>query len=149
MKIFLKCFFAIFATSVVLVLLIFFLSPVVYRIIEPRFAMPIRTPDKNFVAVEDLPVRHDSYGDGEFGAKRRGNRKHKGLDLAAGIKSPVYASKSGWARSYAIPAGYGNLVIINHPGGWQTRYGHLHESVIKKFQWVGQGDIIGSVGRSG
>ncbi|MFH1380765.1 MAG: M23 family metallopeptidase [Candidatus Omnitrophota bacterium] len=118
------------------------LLPFVYKLKEPFFIMPIET--KN-----EIPIRNDDYGDGYFGAKRRGGRIHKGLDLAAKLKSPVYASKSGWAKTYTIPAGYGKLVIINHPGGWQTRYGHLDSFSIKKSQWVSQGSIIGFVGKSG
>lgn len=125
-----------------------FFIPFIYKIKEPYFAIPIKC-DRELTASEILPIRHDAYGDGEFGAKRNNGRLHKGLDLAAELKSPVCASKSGQARSYFVPGGYGNLVIITHPGGWQTRYGHLHESSIKKSQWVKRGEIIGFVGKSG
>ncbi|MBL7156785.1 MAG: M23 family metallopeptidase [Candidatus Omnitrophica bacterium] len=125
-----------------------FLFPLFYRIKEPYFAMPIEI-DRKIEITADLPIRNDVYGDGEFGAKRRGGRKHKGLDLAAKLKSPVYASKSGWAKAFSIPSGYGELIVINHPGGWQTRYGHLYTIAIKKSQWVWQGGIIGCVGKSG
>jgi len=94
-------------------------------------------------------VRNDAYGEGHFGAKRKGGRVHKGIDLSAPLKSPVYASKSGWARVLHYPAGYGNLVIINHPDGWQTRYGHLESVAIRKSQWAKQGEVIGSVGKTG
>ena len=114
---------------------------------------PFPDADKNAgkgESIESLPIRNDAYGEGHFGAKRRGDRTHKGLDLAAEIKTPVYASKSGSARALHIPGGYGNLVIIAHPGGWQTRYGHLYdESVIKKPRWVRQGEVIGFVGKTG
>lgn len=110
--------------------------------------MPLQL-DNDIKSVKDLPIRYDLCGDGEFGAKRNGNRTHKGLDLAAKVKSPVYASKSGWGRSFYNLAGYGNLVIINHPGKWQTRYGHLDKIALNRFQWVRQGDIIGTVGKTG
>ena len=49
-----------------------------------------------------------------------------------------------------MPNGYGVLVIIDHPGGWETRYGHLFKTaVIKRSQWVRQGDMIGLVGKTG
>jgi|GEM_PF-1368786 len=123
------------------------LVPLVYRVKEPYFAMPIK--GDSGIAGKGLLIRNDAYGEGVFGAKRRGGRLHKGIDLAAHIKSPVYASKSGWARSLYFPDGYGNLVIIRHPGHWETRYGHLDRICIKKFQWVSQGDIIGFVGKTG
>jgi murein DD-endopeptidase MepM/ murein hydrolase activator NlpD len=130
-----------------------FLLPFVYGIKEPFFAMPIE-PDEKPQDPAELPIRCDEYGEGWFGAKRSGGRKHTGADLVAKMQSPVYAAKSGWARNYYIPRGYGNLVIINHPGGWQTRYGHLSRCATEKFRWgrfrwVRQGEIIGFIGKTG
>lgn len=147
-KVLLKLFFII-----CLIVLCVFLTknvflPFVYAIKEPFFAMPIEINGK-IDSVDNLPIRNDDYGDGYFGAKRRGGRLHKGLDLSAKMNSPVYASKSGWARQCVVPTGYGNLVIINHPNRDQTRYGHLSSFNIKKTQWVGQGDTIGFIGKSG
>lgn len=132
---------------------VFFLAerlvlPFIYRMIEPRFLAPTVAHDE-ISSSEDLAIRNDNYGEGAFGAKRKSGRIHKGIDLAAKMKSPVYASKSGWAKTYFVPGGYGNLVIINHPGPYETRYGHLDSFAIKKFQWVRQGDIIGFVGKTG
>ena len=124
------------------------LFPLFYKIKEPFFLMPIN-PAERPVAIEDLSIRNDDYGDGEFGGKRRGGRVHKGLDIRAKIKTPVYASKSGWTSFVFVPHGYGNLVIIDHPGGWQTRYGHLYGSEITKSRWVNQGELIGTVGKTG
>lgn len=124
------------------------LFPWVYGIKEPRFAFPVESV-KIITTRRDIPVRMDEYGSGEFGARRKGNRKHSGLDLQAELESPVYASKSGWAKTCFIPDGYGNLVVIDHPGGWQTRYGHLLRCAIEKTMWVRQGDVIGFVGKTG
>ncbi len=121
--------------------------PFIYKIKEPYFAMPVENYKNR--RGEGLSIRNDAYGEGAFGAKRRGGRRHAGIDLEARMKSPVYASKSGWARSLFFPGGYGNLVIINHPGHWETRYGHLDKIAIKKSQWVRQGEIIGFVGKTG
>ncbi|UCD54884.1 MAG: M23 family metallopeptidase [Candidatus Omnitrophota bacterium] len=136
-----KLFLAICFVGISLFVIQNFLFPLVYTIKEPLFAMPIRA--------ERLPIRNDAHGNGEFGAKRKNGRMHNGVDLAAGINSPVYASKSGWARACYIPGGYGNLVVIKHPGKWQTRYGHLNKTTIKKLQWIRQGAIIGFVGKTG
>jgi len=124
------------------------LTPVLYAIKEPNFIMPLRVGGE-ILTEEDLPLRNDDFGDGFFGAKRRGGRLHKGLDLFADYKSPVYASKSGMAEARFIPGGYGNLVVIDHPGKWQTRYGHLDSALIGKKKWVRQGDLIGYVGKTG
>ena len=96
-----------------------------------------------------IPIRNDRFGEGHFGAKRRGGRKHLGIDIKAAIATPVMASKSGFARPYCVPHGYGNLVIIIHPSGDETRYGHLDTVGIKGFGWVMRGEIIGTVGKTG
>ena len=143
-----RCFFVLTLAVILLYFVPGFFIPFIYKIKEPHFIVPIEF-DSTLRASEVLPIRRDAYGDGEFGAKRKNGRRHLGLDLAAKLKSPVYASKSGRARARFVPGGYGNLIIITHPGRYQTRYGHLHKSSIKKTQWVKRGDIIGFVGRSG
>ena len=148
MKRIVKVFVAICAACALGFVIYAKLVPFIYSVKEPSFLLPVAFL-KEIETVEDIPVRNDEYGEGEFGARRRNNRMHKGIDLDAELKSPVCASKSGWARSFYIPAGYGNLVVIDHPGGWQTRYGHLYETKIKKSRWVRQGEVIGSVGKTG
>jgi len=147
-KVLLKVFFIICFIVLCVFLTKSVLLPFVYRIKEPFFAMPIEINGK-IDSIDDLPIRNDDYGDGDFGAKRRGGRLHKGLDLSAKINSPVYASKSGWARQCIVPTGYGNLVIIAHPNREETRYGHLSSFNIKKTQWVTEGDTIGFIGKTG
>ena len=140
MRKFLKVSVAVFIAAVIVVLIHGFLFPLVYGIKEPCFLNPVEG---------NVVVRNDNYGEGAFGAKRKNGRRHKGLDLAAKIESPVYASKSGWAKTYYVPGGYGNLVVINHPGWFQTRYGHLKKCGVGNFQWVRRGELIGSVGKTG
>lgn len=42
--------------------------------------------------------------------------------------------------------GYGNLVVVNHPQGLQTRYGNLGEISVSIGQRVRLGDALGTVG---
>jgi len=135
-----KAFFAILIAGGAFFFTSSVLFPLIYRIKEPCFKAPVSS---------ELVVRNDGYGEGAFGAKRKNGRTHSGLDLAAKLKMPVYASKSGWAKAYYIPSGYGNLVIIKHPGGSETRYGHLHKSAVRSPGWVRQGALIGYVGKTG
>jgi murein DD-endopeptidase MepM/ murein hydrolase activator NlpD len=130
-----------------------YLVPLVYRIKEPYFAMPLAIygtgGDTRVGSVLALPVRNDEYGEGAFGAKRKGDRRHKGIDLAADYGTPVCAAKTGRAKAYFYPHGYGHLVVIDHPDGWHTRYGHLDSVAVGTSRWVRRGDVIGSVGKSG
>jgi murein DD-endopeptidase MepM/ murein hydrolase activator NlpD len=114
-----------------------------YAIREPYFAIPVNTAGSKMV------VRNDAHGDGEFGSKRRNGRSHSGIDILAQIGTPVYAAKSGTAFRAEVPTGYGKYVMIYHPDGYQTYYGHLSEWAITAVQEVQRGDLIGYVGKTG
>ena len=118
-------------------------SLLIYNIREPYFARPIRDLSASMV------VRNDAHGDGEFGSKRRNGRSHSGIDILAPVGTPVYASKSGTAFKGEVPTGYGRYVMIYHPGGYQTYYGHLSDWAINAVQHVKRGDLIGYVGKTG
>ncbi len=94
-------------------------------------------------------IRNDVYGDGHFGAKRRGRRLHKGIDIYAPLEAEVIASKGGIAKTGFVKNGMGNYVIINHSGNYATLYGHLSKCSVKNKQRVRQGDVIGYVGKTG
>jgi murein DD-endopeptidase MepM/ murein hydrolase activator NlpD len=48
-----------------------------------------------------------------------------------------------------VRGGYGNLVEVQHPNGYATRYAHLSRIAVRPYQPVRQGDVIGYVGASG
>lgn len=137
---------ALAAAGATLVAAIFLYKPaslLIYNIREPFFMRPIHTESSKMI------VRNDSHGDGEFGSKRRNGRSHSGIDILAAVGTPVYASKSGMAFRAEVPTGYGKYVMIYHPGGYQTYYGHLSDWAIKPVQHVRRGDLIGYVGKTG
>ena len=78
-------------------------------------------------------------------------RFHRGLDIAADIKSPVFASASGQVtRAGYDVTGYGWHVIIDHGYSVKTFYAHmLEEPKVKKGEYVKRGQIIGKVGNTG
>lgn len=75
---------------------------------------------------------------------------HKGMDFAAGMGTPVYATADGTV-SVAVngDTGYGNHVDIEHGFNYMTRYGHLSKIMVKQGQSVKRGDLIGLVGSTG
>ena len=76
---------------------------------------------------------------------------HRGLDMRATMKTPVYATADGiveWA-GYHKRSGYGNLIIIQHNYGFKTYFGHLNKIVVKSGQFVKKGDLIAYTGNSG
>lgn len=117
-------------------------SILIFHIQEPKFLCPI---DSN----GGIKIRSDGYGSGEFGAKRSGGRLHLGIDIQAKIGTPVKAAKSGKAYVGKQNKGMGKHIIIKHPDGTQTIYGHLSKIFIANRQKVKRGDIIGEVGKTG
>ncbi len=75
---------------------------------------------------------------------------HPGIDLAQDSGNPVYASDSGTVI-YAgwNPAGYGNLVVLDHGNGWRTYYAHLSVILPACGDWVSRGSQLGEVGSTG
>lgn len=118
-------------------------SVLIFRITEPYFECPVKSCGRGII------IRNDAMGEGEFGAKRRNSRTHSGIDIKAPIGDGVYASKSGIAFCGNVPTGYGRYVMIYHPDGFQTFYGHLLDWKIPKVKKVRQGERIGSVGKTG
>lgn len=74
---------------------------------------------------------------------------HGGMDIAAMKGVEVYSSAAGTVILAESKGGYGNLVVIKHDYGYETRYGHLDEILVKKGQKVKRKEIIGTVGNTG
>jgi lysostaphin len=74
---------------------------------------------------------------------------HSGVDLAATVGAPVLAVGNGTVAFAGTQGIYGNLVVINHAEGLQTRYGQLSRIQVKVGQQVTAGQTIGTVGTSG
>jgi murein DD-endopeptidase MepM/ murein hydrolase activator NlpD len=74
---------------------------------------------------------------------------HSGIDLLAEQGTPVQAIGDGTVVLAAEQGSYGNLVIINHGGGLQSRYAHLDNVKVSAGQKVNKGDVVGSVGTTG
>ena len=84
-----------------------------------------------------------------FGARRWRGRIHAGLDIAAPPGSPVQAPADGVVVVAGPYPYYGNVVFLDHGGGFSTRYGHLARADVKVGDRVERGDIIGRVGATG
>lgn len=76
---------------------------------------------------------------------------HKGIDYAASIGTPIYASASGKIIMQKYLGSAGNTVIIQHNPKYKTRYLHLDHFNPKHFvgDYVQQGELIGYVGKTG
>ena len=89
---------------------------------------------------------HQSSG---FGS--RWGRAHQGIDLACSVGTSVYAADGGTVTRAGYSGAYGNLVVIDHQNGQETRYAHNSKLLVKVGDKVYQGQEIaksGSTGRS-
>jgi murein DD-endopeptidase MepM/ murein hydrolase activator NlpD len=77
-------------------------------------------------------------------------KMHNGIDFAASIGTPVYATADGTVATADVKfSGYGKMLMIDHGFGYRTRYAHMHDFAVKKGQHVKRGDLIGYVGNTG
>ncbi|MCR5015796.1 MAG: peptidoglycan DD-metalloendopeptidase family protein [Ruminococcus sp.] len=78
------------------------------------------------------------------------DRNHKGLDIAAPEGTEIYAAEEGEVVSAGWNSGgYGNVVMIEHPDGYATVYGHMISVYAVEGEYVQKGQLIGFVGNTG
>lgn len=78
-------------------------------------------------------------------------RAHKGVDLAAAIGTPIYATGDGYIQIIDRHNGYGNMIKISHDKMYSSLYAHLlrFQKGLSKGTRVRRGQIIGYVGQTG
>ncbi|MFN7038837.1 MAG: peptidoglycan DD-metalloendopeptidase family protein [Alphaproteobacteria bacterium] len=103
--------------------------------------VPIISPINSYVITSHFNLRKDPF--------TKKLKKHLGIDLQGAQNARIYASAKGIVSFTGVNGGYGNLVIIDHGGGYTTRYAHLNKIFTKKGQKVKIGDVIGTQGASG
>ena len=74
---------------------------------------------------------------------------HSGLDISADKGRPVYATADATVEFAGRSGNYGNLLVLRHGFGIETKYGHLSRFAAKPGQKVTRGQIIGYVGSTG
>jgi len=78
-------------------------------------------------------------------------KMHTGVDWAAPMGTPIFASGNGTIEKLGWEGGYGKYVRIQHANGYETAYGHM--SAFARNMDVGvrvrQGQVIGFVGSTG
>jgi murein DD-endopeptidase MepM/ murein hydrolase activator NlpD len=83
----------------------------------------------------------------------RGRRTHGAIDIVTKKGAPIAAAADGIVSVAAHGgknfSGYGNIVILDHGGGLYTVYAHCDTLAVKMGQKVKQGELIGTVGRTG
>tara|TARA_B110000971_G_scaffold200541_1_gene218673 strand:+ start:954 stop:2393 length:1440 start_codon:yes stop_codon:yes gene_type:complete len=78
-------------------------------------------------------------------------RLHRGLDFAAPKGTPIYAAGDGVIERLGTYGNNGKYIRIQHRNGYKTAYAHMNSFArrLKKGSRVSQGQVIGTVGRTG
>jgi murein DD-endopeptidase MepM/ murein hydrolase activator NlpD len=78
-------------------------------------------------------------------------RAHKGIDYGAPSGTRVRVTADGVVTSMGRKGGYGNVVVVRHPNGYETLYAHLSgfSQGLRKGRRVAQGEVVGFVGSTG
>lgn len=122
------------------------------RWVDPYGKADIAFPDSfsidcsSFTFPIDTMVRITS----KYGPRRR--RMHKGIDLKVQVGDTIRAAFDGKIRIRNFERrGYGYYLVVRHPNGLETVYGHLSKFLVDVNQIVRAGEPIalgGNTGRS-
>lgn len=108
----------------------------------------IGTPVRG-VAVLTQPFGCTSYDREPWSEQCPGHHFHSGIDLAAALKTPVYAATPGIAYTARERGGYGLYIVVLRDPGFSTLYGHLYFPLVGSGDPVVAGQVIGLMGSSG
>ncbi|MEN0000928.1 MAG: M23 family metallopeptidase [Pseudomonadota bacterium] len=81
----------------------------------------------------------------------RYRKMHWGVDWAAPTGTPIIAPGNGTVVKMGWAGGYGRRLVVRHPNGYETLYGHLsrYGQGIQPGTKVKQGQVIARVGNTG
>lgn len=111
----------------------------------------VKLPDTVFISMEGYRMPTDSTRITDvFGYRPRRGRWHMGLDVKVRTGDTIRAAFDGKVRvSDYERRGYGHYLVLRHPNGLETTYGHLSKKLVSKNQIVHAGDPIGLGGNTG
>lgn len=94
--------------------------------------------------VQPVILPHSGYLSSKF------SRFHPGVDIATTLGTPVHPITQGIIDEIGLNFwGYGNHVLVSHPNGFKSLYGHMGKVFAKKGQEVTTDSILGEVGMTG
>lgn len=83
---------------------------------------------------------HPIYGEWMF---------HYGIDMAEAEGSAIRAFAGGVVQSVGYNDAYGNYIVLSHPDGYTTMYGHCKRILVKEGTEVKLGKAIAEMGTTG
>lgn len=86
----------------------------------------------------------------KFGWRPQFQRVHHGVDLSLNVGDTVRAALSGTIKLISFdPNGYGHYVVMSHPDGMETVYGHLQYALVSQGQFLYSGQPLAIGGNTG
>lgn len=120
------------------------------KFVDPTQGKNIALPDSFGVDCSSfvLPIISFTKITSKYGPRRR--RMHKGIDLKVQIGDTIRSAFEGRVRIVSYERrGYGKYVVVRHPNGLETIYGHLSGYIVKENDYVRAGEPIGLGGNTG
>lgn len=77
------------------------------------------------------------------------SESHPGLDIAVPAGTPVRAAGGGVVALTGVRDDYGVFVLLNHPDGYETMYGHASRVLVREGERVAAGQVIALSGNTG
>lgn len=77
------------------------------------------------------------------------NKMHAGIDISNSKWTPIFATADGVVNRVQHGDFFGNFVVIDHGNGFITKYGHMHQAMVKPGQFVKRYDFLGYMGNTG
>jgi len=123
---------------------------------ENRWVDPFRTgvsvtfPDSCEIdcSAFTIPIDSQIKVTSKYGPRRR--RMHRGIDLKVQIGDTIRAAFDGKVRIKSFERrGYGYYLVVRHPNGLETVYGHLSKFIVDENEIVRAGQPIGLGGNTG
>lgn len=111
------------------------------RLERMLMALPSTLPATPVLLSSTFGVRADPF--------THGAAMHAGLDIKGARGQPIYAAAGGRVVRVGPWSGYGNVVVIDHGQGIETRYGHLSGFTVRPGAVVHAGDQVARMGSTG
>lgn len=103
--------------------------------------LPLARPIRNVEVSSDFGPRLDPF----LGTLAM----HTGIDFKADYGTAIRAAGAGRVVTASYQGGYGNMVEIEHPGGYLTRYAHMSRIMVSEGEEILAGEMVGRVGSTG
>jgi murein DD-endopeptidase MepM/ murein hydrolase activator NlpD len=114
-------------------------TPALYETLRDDFGSMLRPSEGRITSRFGWRI-HPIFGTREF---------HTGVDIANRSGTPILAAEDGIVRFAGWKGGYGRLLVLAHPNGFETGYSHLSAILVTVGQQVAKGQIVARMGSTG